>query len=93
VVKNRYVPTEIFEELKGINGYDNDQLIMDIAKFFRLFSINQWKRERYALSFHLDDHNLDPRTWCRTPILTGGYEEELAELMELLSPEAKAKRK
>jgi NAD+ synthase (glutamine-hydrolysing) len=89
VVKNRYVPTEIFEELKGINGYDNDQLILDIAKFFRLFSINQWKRERYALSFHLDDHNLDPRTWCRTPILTGGYEEELEELMELLSPKAK----
>ena len=91
VVKNRAVPVEIYQELKGHIFYDNDQLIMDIAKFFRLFSRNQWKRERYALSFHLDDHNLDPRTWCRTPILTGGYEEEIAELMDWLTPETKKK--
>jgi len=84
VVKNRYVPVEIYQELKATIDYDNNQLIKDITKFFRLFSINQWKRERYALSFHMDDHNLDPRTWCRTPILTGGYEEELAELAKFL---------
>ena len=85
VVKNRYIPVEIF---KAINReveatYDHNKLIDHITKFFRLFSRNQWKRERYALSFHMDDHNLDPRTWCRTPILTGGYEEELAELQAL----------
>ena len=80
VVKNRYVPVEIYKAIKREVVYDNNRLIDDITKFFRLFSRNQWKRERYALSFHMDDHNLDPRTWCRTPILTGGYEEELAEL-------------
>jgi len=80
VVKNRYVPVEIYKAIKREVDYDNNRLIADITKFFRLFSRNQWKRERYALSFHLDDHNLDPRTWCRTPILSGGYEEELAEL-------------
>ncbi len=80
VVKNRYTPVEIYHALKSQLEYDNNQLIKDITKFFRLFSINQWKRERYALSFHMDDHNLDPRTWCRTPILTGGYKEELNEL-------------
>jgi NAD+ synthase (glutamine-hydrolysing) len=82
VVKNRYIPTEIYFALKQDpdNKIENNQLIGYITKFFRLFSINQWKRERYALGFHMDDHNLDPRTWCRTPILTGGYEEELAEL-------------
>lgn len=84
VVKNRYIPIEIYEELKATIEYDNNQLIEAIKKFFRLFSMNQWKRERYALSFHVDDHNLDPRTWCRTPILTGGYEEELAELDEFI---------
>lgn len=84
VVKNRYVPVEIYHALKVTVDYDNNQLIKDITKFFRLFSINQWKRERYALSFHMDDHNLDPRTWCRTPILTGGYEEELAELQKFI---------
>lgn len=84
VVKNRYVPVEIYHAIKREVEYDNNQLIKDITKFFKLFSRNQWKRERYALSFHMDDHNLDPRTWCRTPILTGGYEEELKELEKFL---------
>jgi NAD+ synthase (glutamine-hydrolysing) len=93
VVKNRYTPIEIFRSLKkNFNNMDdksvydnyNNKLIKDITKFFRLFSRNQWKRERYALSFHMDDHNLDPRTWCRTPILTGGYEEELEELTKFI---------
>jgi len=51
-----------------------------VARFFRLWSRSQWKRERLAPSFHLDDENLDPRTWCRFPILQGGYETELEEL-------------
>ncbi len=84
VVKNRQTPVEIYKSLNGFIDYDNNQLIKDITKFFRLFSRNQWKRERYALSFHMDDHNLDPRTWCRTPILTGGYEEELEELAQFI---------
>ena len=33
-----------------------------------------------ALSFQLDDENLDPKTWCRFPILSGGFERELSEL-------------
>lgn len=51
-----------------------------VAKFFRLWSRNQWKRERYAPCFHVDDKNLDPKTWCRFPILGSGFAEELAEL-------------
>lgn len=51
-----------------------------IGRFFRLWARNQWKRERYAPSFHLDDRNLDPKTWCRFPILSGGFESELREL-------------
>jgi NAD+ synthase (glutamine-hydrolysing) len=49
-------------------------------RFFTLWSRNQWKRERYAPSFHLDDENLDPKTWCRFPILSSGFEEELAKI-------------
>jgi NAD+ synthase (glutamine-hydrolysing) len=60
--------------------YDREQLIVWIKRFFRLWSRNQWKRERYAPSFHLDDENLDPKTWCRFPILSGGFERELTEL-------------
>ncbi len=51
-----------------------------VKRFYTLWARNQWKRERYAPSFHLDDANLDPRTWCRFPILNGGYAAELAEL-------------
>jgi len=56
-----------------------------VERFFRLWSRNQWKRERYAPSFHLDDENLDPKTWCRWPILSGGFEVELAELRAYLA--------
>jgi NAD+ synthase (glutamine-hydrolysing) len=42
-----------------------------VEKFLNLWQRNQWKRERYAPSFHLDDQSLDPKTWCRYPILSG----------------------
>ncbi|MGC4013116.1 MAG: NAD(+) synthase [Luteolibacter sp.] len=61
-------------------AYDRKQHIVWLKRFFRLWSRNQWKRERYAPGFHLDDENLDPKTWCRWPILNGGFEEELSEL-------------
>ena len=57
-----------------------EQRLQWVDRFFRLFTRNQWKRERYAPSFHLDDQNLDPKTWCRFPILNGGYARELREL-------------
>ncbi|KPK16303.1 MAG: NAD+ synthetase [Myxococcales bacterium SG8_38] len=60
--------------------HDTDTLKEWVARFFRLWSRNQWKRERYAPSFHVDDKNLDPKTWCRFPILSGGFEQELSEL-------------
>lgn len=41
-------------------------------RFFRLWTQNQWKRERLAPSFHLDGHSVDPKSWCRFPILNGG---------------------
>ena len=53
-----------------------------IARFFTLWTRNQWKRERYAPSFHLDDENLDPKTWCRFPILSSGLVREIEELDE-----------
>ncbi|WKZ56204.1 MAG: nitrilase-related carbon-nitrogen hydrolase [Bdellovibrionota bacterium] len=51
-----------------------------VRRFFVLWSANQWKRERYAPGFHLEDYNLDPRSWCRFPILSGGFVRELREL-------------
>lgn len=71
-------PLEVFLTLRS--KYPDAALKQYIRKFFLLWSRNQWKRERYAPSFHLDDKNLDPKTWCRFPILSGGFTEALEEL-------------
>lgn len=71
-------PLEVFKTLRGL---EPDTLLKaHIRKFFTLWARNQWKRERYAPSFHLDDQNLDPKTWCRFPILSGSFVKELAEM-------------
>ena len=71
-------PVEVFKTLRGT--YPDPVLKGYIRKFFILWSRNQWKRERYAPSFHLDDENLDPKTWCRFPILNGGFYDALNEM-------------
>ncbi|MCK4685245.1 MAG: NAD+ synthetase, partial [Pirellulales bacterium] len=53
--------------------------------FFQLWSRNQWKRERLAPSFHLDDESLDPKSWCRFPILSGGFSREIRQLRKAAS--------
>ena len=63
--------------------YSGEELYGWLRKFFTLFGRNQWKRERLAPCFHVDHMNLDPRTWCRWPILNGGFERELAHLDEV----------
>ncbi len=73
-------PKEVFSALKDSNKYTEDKLKKYITKFFTLWSRNQWKRERYAPSFHLDEYNVDPRSWYRFPILSGGFKKELEEL-------------
>jgi NAD+ synthase (glutamine-hydrolysing) len=79
-IRDRRSPLEIFVALQKKNEFTEAELKEYIKKFFRLWSRNQWKRERLAPSFHLDDFNVDPKTWCRFPILSGGFEEELNQL-------------
>lgn len=74
-------PQEVLEAVASqFEQYPRPQLVQWVRRFFVLWSRNQWKRERYAPSFHVDDKNLDPKTWCRFPILSGGFRKELAEL-------------
>jgi NAD+ synthase (glutamine-hydrolysing) len=79
-IRDRRSPLEVYQQLLKNTEFEAAQLKEYIKKFFRLWSQNQWKRERLAPSFHLDDFNVDPKTWCRFPILSGGFEEELNEL-------------
>ena len=83
-IRDKLLPKEIYFILKDRGEPFNRLKIKDwIIKFFNLWSINQWKRERYAPSFHLDDENLDPKTWCRFPILSGSYQDEISELKNI----------
>lgn len=78
-IEEKLPPQAIFDRFKS--EIDNPEMLkMYIKRFFRLWSINQWKRERTAPAFHLDTFNVDPRTWCRFPILSSGFIEELEEL-------------
>jgi len=80
-IRDKLPPLEVWERLALTeSGADRLQLARWVDRFFRLFARNQWKRERYAPSFHLDDESLDPKSWCRFPILSGGFEKELEEL-------------
>jgi NAD+ synthase (glutamine-hydrolysing) len=77
-ILERKSPIQVFEAMK--THHDIASLKLHIKKFFRLWAANQWKRERLAPSFHLDDLNVDPRTWCRFPILSSGFSDELESL-------------
>jgi NAD+ synthase (glutamine-hydrolysing) len=80
-IRDREMPVEVWETVSPqFPEYDMQQMAMWVERFFQLWCRNQWKRERYAPSFHVDDENLDPKTWCRFPILNSGFERELAEL-------------
>jgi NAD+ synthase (glutamine-hydrolysing) len=82
-IRDKKSPLECFRLMRRqFPDYTSSQLATWVERFFRLWCRNQWKRERYAPSFHVDDENLDPKTWCRFPILSGGYERELRELRE-----------
>ncbi len=76
----RLSPMQVKERLVTEGVADAETIEKYLQKFYTLWSRNQWKRERYAASFHLDDYNLDPRSWLRFPILSGGFREELKNL-------------
>ena len=85
-IRDKKSPLEVFRLMEGrFPDYSLRQLGSWIRRFFVLWCRNQWKRERYAPSFHVDDENLDPKTWCRFPILSGGFQRELGELEEYLA--------
>ena len=88
-IRDKRMPKEVFALLRADHPDKSKAEILSwVDRFFTLWSRNQWKRERYAPSFHLDDENLDPKTWCRFPILSGGFARELRELRRELHSES-----
>ncbi|MDJ0840273.1 MAG: NAD(+) synthase [Acidobacteriota bacterium] len=82
LIAQRRKPLDAFETVCGMMAkkYGRERIYHWTRRFCRLFAFSQWKRERYAPAFHLDDRNLDPKTWARYPILSGAFEAELEEL-------------
>ncbi len=87
-IRDKRSPLEVYKLVRlQFAQYEPRQMAAWVERFFRLWSRNQWKRERYAPSFHVDDENLDPKTWCRWPILSGGFERELVDLWTYVESE------
>ncbi len=85
-IRDKRPPIEVFDVVRAqFPQFDAPQMGQWVERFFRLWCRNQWKRERYAPSFHLDDENLDPKSWCRFPILNSGYDLELEELRDYVA--------
>jgi len=84
-IRDKLLPVDVWQAVcPKFPQYDRRQMGGWVERFFRLWCRNQWKRERYAPSFHLDDENLDPKSWCRFPILNSGFERELEKLRRQL---------
>lgn len=53
-----------------------DELKGAVSRFFQLWRSSQWKRERLAVSFHIDTYNVDPRSYLRFPVVSAKIEED-----------------
>ena len=61
------------EILDSIEFKDKKELKKYIDKYFLLFQSNQWKRNRTAATFHLDNYDLDMKSNFRFPIFSGKW--------------------
>ena len=71
LIRDKKSLEEVEETLNS--EFNSENMKEYLNRFTSLWQRNQWKRERYAPAFHLDDYNVDSRTWMRFPILSGGF--------------------
>lgn len=82
-IEDNRSPVECYELIRShgrFGTHSPKQIGTWVERFFRLWSRNQWKRERLAPALHVASRNLDPRTWRRSPILSGAFKQEIAEM-------------
>ena len=60
--------------------YELSQLVGWIRRYYGLYCRNQWKRERIAVSFHIEADSADPKTYRRFPVLSSQLKRELAQM-------------
>ena len=82
-IRDKMSPIDVYLILRAnpdFTGHSDEDIGRWVERYFQLWVRNQWKRDRLAPAFHFDDENLDPKTWCRFPLLSGGFREELKAL-------------
>lgn len=68
-----YSKSEMLAQLKEQplqREYSDELLQSYIEKYFTLYARNQWKRERLATSFHIEQDSACPKTYRRYPVLS-----------------------
>lgn len=84
-VRDKKSPLEIFRILSKQESIEPKIIGKYIERFIKLWCQNQWKRERLAPTFHIDEESVDPKTWCRFPILSGGFKKELETMWDWIN--------
>lgn len=83
-VREKNSPLESYQELlKTESSYQKTDLAKWVVRFYTMWSRSQWKRERLAIGFHLDNYNLDPNGWIRFPVISQAFNREIAELRKI----------
>ncbi len=78
---NNLPPSLILEELKkSYKEFTDDELLAFIVKYFDKFAKNQWKRERSAMSFHIEKADVNAKNGFVFPLLNDGYRSLLSSL-------------
>lgn len=81
------LPLSVLKKMNRIfPEYSLEQMAQFVEKYYKLYTRNQWKRERFAASFHLEQDSLDPKTYSRFPILNSGFEDEIKEMWKFIKP-------
>ncbi len=78
-------PKEVFIELIRSDfheKYNESFLYNAVKRYYRLYTRNQWKRERFAVGFHIEGDSADPKAFRRFPVLSSCLSEEMTELDE-----------
>ena len=86
-IRDKHSPMEVFSSCTSqFRQYTAEQLLdLDRTILSSLVPQSMETRTVLRLRFHVDDENLDPKTWCRFPILSGGYERELIDLRQYVA--------
>lgn len=71
---------QILLRLPAMQAHGVGQLAAWIERYYGLYCRNQWKRERIAVSFHIESDSADPKTYRRFPVLSSQLKRELAQM-------------